>query len=37
VGVRLVGNADDSVKGTVTTTEIKSASNTTGKKALIIY
>lgn len=37
VGLRLVCNADDSVKGTVTTTEIKSSANTTVKKALIIY
>ncbi|EID84367.1 hypothetical protein MSI_21520 [Treponema sp. JC4] len=37
VGLRLVCNADDSVKGTVTTTEIKSTTNTAVKKALIIY
>ena len=37
VGLRLVCNADDSVKGTITTTEIKSSANTTVKKALIIY
>lgn len=37
VGLRLVCNADDSVKGTITTTEIKASSNTAVKKALIIY
>jgi len=33
VGIRLVCNADDSVKGTITTTEIKSASNAGVKKS----
>ena len=37
VGIRLVCNADDSVKGTVITTEIKSTSTTKVKKALIIF
>ena len=37
VGIRLVCNADDSVKGTVTTTETKSTAHTAVKKALIIY
>ena len=37
VGLRLVCNADDSVKGTITTTETKLASITSIKKALIIY
>ena len=37
VGIRLVCNADDSVKGTVTTTEIKSTAHTAVKKALIVY
>ena len=37
VGIRLVCNADDSVKGTVTTTEIKSTAHTAVKKALVIY
>ena len=37
VGIRLVCSADDSVKGTVTTTETKSASAAGVKKALIVY
>ncbi|MBQ9630035.1 MAG: SUMF1/EgtB/PvdO family nonheme iron enzyme [Treponema sp.] len=43
VGLRLVCNADDSVKGTITTTEISTASKSNSKvasgkgKALIIY
>lgn len=37
VGIRLACNADDSVKGSVTTTEIKSTANQAVKKALIIY
>ena len=37
VGIRLVCNADDSVKGTVTTTETKSTAHTAVKKDLIIY
>ena len=37
VGIRLVCNADDSVKGIVTTTETKTTSSSSVKKALIIF
>ena len=37
VGIRLVCNADDSVKGLVTTTETKTTAGSSVKKALIIY
>lgn len=37
VGLRLVCNADDSVKGTVTTKEISTATKTAKGKALIIF
>ncbi|MBR4158979.1 MAG: NAD(P)H-dependent oxidoreductase, partial [Spirochaetia bacterium] len=37
VGIRLVCNADDSVKGIVTTTETKTTASSSVKKALIIY
>ena len=37
VGLRLVCNADDSVKGTVTTREDTTSKNTSTKKALIIF